>query len=255
MGYIYSAARQVILWMGDSDSYTAMAFEIIEELSPTIRELGDECLTAINNIRQANKANEDGRDPEASEKINPYSLAESFPADGNIFAPSKESVEADQSVCLPPRPEWVALAHLYSRPVFEGMWIIQELCMAKRVLVLCGVHRIQWTKVAKVAFLLESESWFDVKLELYYVKERNLYLPKVIAIRKLQLLWQMILHYEVSWTEIISSFRDFDATDPRDKIIALLGLRAEEPLIEPNYFVFNIDGINIYESHASHHLR
>lgn len=115
------------------------------------------------------------------------------------------------------------------------MWVIQELCVARKVLVLCGTHRIQWDNLAKVAYLIGNESWLDVHHQLYSAVGRKLQLTEIIQIRELQMLWQLALLDQKSWSKIITGVKNFDATDPRDKIIALLGLRTEKPLIQPDY--------------------
>jgi len=241
MREIYHAACQVILWIGESDSHTATAFEIIEELSKTIRDLREEVLDIAKNVIPRNMIGEPT--PALREQFwNAMEAAsEDFPGNEAIFIASKETIEADpEKVCLPPRTEWIALAYLYNRPVFRRIWIVQELCVATRVVVLCGAHRTEWANVAKVAYLLRSKSWLDIHLELYLQVGRKLCLQEVMTLRDLQLLHRLALLTKMSWGEVMTRTKDFKSTDPRDKIIALLGVRlpvgsATEFLFQPDY--------------------
>jgi hypothetical protein len=112
--------------------------------------------------------------------------------------------------------------------------------VANRAIALCGLHRTPWSNIAKVAYLLQHTSWFGVQLQLYHVVGRRLNLDKVTEIRDLQLLYWLAVLEKISWDEVIIRTQDFNATDPRDKIIALLGLRlpagqTREFLIQPDY--------------------
>lgn len=241
MREIYSAARQVILWIGESDSYTATAFEIVEELSKAVRELRVEVLDIAKNVIPRNMVGNPTHELYEQFWNAMEAASEDFPADGYIFIPSKETIEADpEKICLPPQTEWIALAYLYNRPVFRRIWIVQELCVAKKVVVLCGAHRTAWDNVAKVAYLLRHKSWLDVQLELYLQVGRKLSVKEVTALRDLQTLHRLTLLTEMSWREVMTRTMDFKSTDPRDKIIALLGIRlpvgsAAEFLFQPDY--------------------
>jgi hypothetical protein len=87
----------------------------------------------------------------------------------------------------------------------------------------------------KVAQLLLHNSWY-VYFQLCVEMQSELNLRNIIHIRSLQLLYQLDA-WVFSWERMITRTENFDATDPRDKIIALLGLRTGEPLILPDYSI------------------
>ncbi|KUI52702.1 Heterokaryon incompatibility protein 6, OR allele [Cytospora mali] len=59
-----------------------------------------------------------------------------------------------------PDDGWQALAGLLSRPYFKRAWIVQEVALARRLLVLCGDHVIDWEDLAATSNLLEeSRAW------------------------------------------------------------------------------------------------
>jgi hypothetical protein len=51
---------------------------------------------------------------------------------------------------------WRDLMYFFESPVWERMWIVQELALSKVIKVICGVKEIQWKVLRTVAFILTS---------------------------------------------------------------------------------------------------
>jgi Heterokaryon incompatibility protein (HET) len=54
---------------------------------------------------------------------------------------------------LPPRedPTWLALEHLYCRPWFQRLWIVQEAILAQELCVMCGTKQLQWGQLCAIS--------------------------------------------------------------------------------------------------------
>ncbi|KAL2148466.1 hypothetical protein VTH82DRAFT_2386 [Thermothelomyces myriococcoides] len=55
-----------------------------------------------------------------------------------------------------PREEWFGLGSLLSRPYFKRAWIVQEIAMAKQLLVVCGQHILRWEDLVHCSSIIET---------------------------------------------------------------------------------------------------
>ncbi|KAK4244068.1 heterokaryon incompatibility protein-domain-containing protein [Corynascus novoguineensis] len=59
-----------------------------------------------------------------------------------------------------PNDDWLALGSLLSRPYFKRAWIVQEIAMAKELLIICGEYTLHCDDLAHCSAILEtSEAW------------------------------------------------------------------------------------------------
>ncbi|KAH7403556.1 heterokaryon incompatibility protein-domain-containing protein [Cadophora sp. MPI-SDFR-AT-0126] len=105
----------------------------------------------------------------------------------------------------------VELAQLLDRKGWRRVWIIQEAVLAKKATLMCGPDEVSWAAIAKrlrdgMAFLAVQEEWRSGS-------------------------WNRTLY------DLLYTFRRCEATKPRDRIYAFLGLASDvEPLgIVPDY--------------------
>lgn len=72
--------------------------------------------------------------------------------------PSPEMLTSSPDIDLPVigSEPWIALLEFFNRPVFSRTWVIQEICVGRRVVVCCGDMEVDWKPVAAVAALLSS---------------------------------------------------------------------------------------------------
>ena len=141
--------------------------------------------------------------------------------------------------CEHPSPKWSALRSLLKRAWFERLWIVQEIIMAAgEMILLYGSSCIAWDTLAEVVVTIETNglSWLIVQSIDEVVDPAApaglLNTACVHAMKNMKNMQQPIgLQFA-----LIYCLR-FKATDPRDKIFALLGLAtdAADPVLHPNY--------------------
>ena len=121
-----------------------------------------------------------------------------------------------------PSYEWEALARLFERAYFRRIWIVQELVVSSMAVVRCGHQTIRWEHVEYIARSLLSTGWVGALKQIYGVNVT----PNFV---------QTISNCRASFNEVkggrgiplsllLSATRRFQATDVRDKIIAVVGL-------------------------------
>ena len=111
MSSIYLQADLVLIWIGEDDEDTKIAFDFVPNL---IRRFPSE----LNEI-------EDGI------KVRAMLV--------NIILPMVRS------------QAWEALSKIFSRPWFRRVWVIQEVALASRAVVCCGSHELPWEDLVKVS--------------------------------------------------------------------------------------------------------
>ncbi|TKW55313.1 Heterokaryon incompatibility protein 6, OR allele [Colletotrichum tanaceti] len=128
------------------------------------------------------------------------------------FTPATERFEG-----LDPQAGWVL-----SRQWFTRVWCVQEIVLARSSKVYIGSHSLDWIKLGVTAAWLSEQSLatdYDVPAELEGLSWDTAY--NMFDTDGLS---------EFSLLDVLVAFRDFNATDPRDKVYGLLGLVGEESL-------------------------
>ncbi|KAI1116381.1 hypothetical protein F5Y14DRAFT_407931, partial [Nemania sp. NC0429] len=116
------------------------------------------------------------------------------------------------------------LRELLARPWFRRVWILQEVANARRALLCCGTASIDARIFALSPILLEVD--LDEHLRAVFDLMPTY---SQSGQRKLQ---------DADFGSILTSFRGSEASDPRDKIFALVGLCADglaRELVRPDY--------------------
>jgi hypothetical protein len=131
------------------------------------------------------------------------------------------------------RAEGKAVYHLCERSYWRRMWIIQEIVHARKVTVLCGTKSFDWA------------NFENLYLNLKTLEDTGWFAHHAFAIAMLQssagmMLWQRA-HWQHPQTPIpdlltlIEIFREWQCTDLRDKVFALVGMANSKTAITPNY--------------------
>lgn len=131
---------------------------------------------------------------------------------------------------------------LRHRPWFRRVWVIQEIAVARKILVRCGLYEITWEALLGWWTKLEGADvvasgppggydWADVAKTL----------PRLSRTRDLvQTSWSSVA-LSPSMGELLAWHRTFQASIPRDKVHGLLGLHHHDsgalldPLLRPDY--------------------
>jgi hypothetical protein len=130
-------------------------------------------------------------------------------------------------------PHWEALTEFFSKPYFSRMWIVQEIIVPRRIdgrLLTSGSKSVTFRNLFKVATFFCQMDLRDLPAE---VERWEL----VAGMRRCCLLGQVLLSWNYCTSEklfvaLLWACRDQKATDPRDKIYALLGLFEKSQLPE-----------------------
>ena len=197
MGEIFASANNVIAWLGQPSADSNMAIDFVVTLFNAMKDL-------------------------------------------NFRGIVKTALSLCQTTgCEYPLSKWLALRNFLKRPWFERLWIVQEIIMASgEMILLCGNSSIAWDTLAKVVATIETNGLS--KLILQSIDERAdpvapaglLNTACVHAMKNMRKMQQPLgLQFA-----LIYCLR-FKATDPRDKIFALLGLATDagNPVLHPNY--------------------
>ena len=121
-----------------------------------------------------------------------------------------------------PSFEWEALAKLFERTYFRRIWVVQEIVVASNAVIRCGSLTISWEYVEYMARSLLATGWVRALKQVYGFNV----IPNFV---------QTISNIKASFSELnggrgvplsllLSASRSFQAIDPRDKIMALVGL-------------------------------
>lgn len=199
MASIYRSADVVIAWLGEEDAYTEESFALI-------RALATLCKDCRNQIKPKNMESE---------------------AFINILGPHAED------------RVWNSLRQFWRRNYFKRAWVIQEVALAKKVMVRCGVYTLDWDNIVQVSLFLTVTPWarllnsgaHEPSDREYSNHSLPLYLDANSKLDKSgernSLIYALI------------RARRFQCSDARDKVYALLGLGAdnakEKPRLRPVY--------------------
>ncbi|KAF2423016.1 HET-domain-containing protein [Tothia fuscella] len=124
-----------------------------------------------------------------------------------------------------------SLKWFFSRPWFGRLWVLQEVSSNPRVEIFCGIHILSWETVSLTAEYIAS--YPHVRAEFFSSNVLNA-----------ELMRNRVAHRRYTLPLLMSRARDFQTTNPLDKIYALLGmpqLTRLSPNIEANYFLSQTD--------------
>jgi hypothetical protein len=119
-----------------------------------------------------------------------------------------------------------AVISLFRRDYWNRVWIIQELYSAKEITIMSGKYRISWDKVQAVQDILVSRHYINDLVQLSNEEPDLKGLAFYFQIRGPRYLRLEEAHSSnlPDLYDILSKFWNTNATDPRDKVYALVGL-------------------------------
>ena len=197
MGKIFTSANNVIAWLGAPTPDSKMATDFVITLFNAIKKLASRGIV-----------------------ITARSLCQ-------------------ETGCEHPSSKWLALRNFLKRPWFERLWIVQEVIMASgEMILLCGNSSIAWDTLAKVVATIETNGLS--RLILQSINEgadpiAPAGLLNTACVHAMKNMRKMQQPLDLQFA-LIYCLR-FKATDPRDKIFALLGVATDagNPVLHPNY--------------------
>ena len=180
MDQIYAAAEQVLIWLGKHEESDHVAFQAISDLQA---HFGRKCNDSHHQFEGLN-------DPNRITFKNPMAGS----------------------------ARWAAVSALVSKKWFERVWIIQEVVMAQRALVLRRTRSIPWRELFTLIYNL-TRSRLNALLNL------NSDCPGIKTASISEMLQAAVGQNEpIELTDMLFLTRYLRATDPRDKIYSLVGI-------------------------------
>jgi hypothetical protein len=217
MPEIYSYASDVVSWLGPSSPGSRCAFEIIEKelycpQNAPKRLLGDDSLI--------------------------YSFVAS-----NDDLPSTEQLEADHNLYkhFAETVAWPALSDIIRKTYWTRMWVVQEIIVAAKSVLLCGKDTTSLEKLIKV-----GEGWVS-KSQYYTRNEKSSRFENVNhaeyqdvintwrPIEKLLEYREQFNNGKILLMELVDSFAVKECLNVRDKVYALRALSMDASSIEVDY--------------------
>ena len=130
-------------------------------------------------------------------------------------------------------PIWAALGHLLTRPYFERVWVVQEAVYARDALVVCGSKSLPWSTFLGLIQHCGNFGMHLITACILLVRQPSVETQD--AIGHLQAIWELKRNLEQKrnkesndgLTEILATHRGCKASDPRDKVLSLLGVMPE----------------------------
>lgn len=185
MGNIYRHGKQTVVWLGDANCWTSRAFKFLELVSSQVLE--------------ASKS-PDSRDQTEGEPD--YSLG-----DGGAKKPRPRHLRLVWE-SLQDNISHLSLRSVLGRPYFERAWIVQEVALSVRAVIMCGKHEIIGNHMRNGVYGLKRSSISPDQTAL--IEESFVDLQ---ANRELYCL-----------DTILSKLSYTKASEPRDKLYSALGL-------------------------------
>ncbi|KAI1376403.1 heterokaryon incompatibility protein-domain-containing protein [Hypoxylon crocopeplum] len=129
-----------------------------------------------------------------------------------------------------------AFPSIFERPWFRRVWIIQELVVSSNPVVICGSYQIPWAKLEKARAI--SQGFFDLDGQF----------DNLCTYRQIWRNPQYNLFNYVLWG------LKKNATDPRDKIYAFLGLVPNESMQIPVQVDYSLDAVRVFTNMTMRYL-
>ena len=131
---------------------------------------------------------------------------------------------------------WIALSELLRHPWFTRIWIVQEVAVARDILLIYGNGMLSWDVVHWIMRLYMSRPRSTLKSipgcptfsPTPDLSSRGI-IPNVVKTSVINDA-RSLIYIKRNWnlSEVMMSFVNYKATDPRDKVFALLGLVTDD---------------------------
>jgi hypothetical protein len=129
--------------------------------------------------------------------------------------------------------EWISLMHLFEQPWFSRVWIIQEVMLSRKLILQWGSDDISWEEISELVETLEEKSNFVLKVKIFKSSSSQGALAMISKVAGFQ------KKDNIALKDLLGLSMAHHATDPRDRVYALLGLikNSNRYGLIPNYKV------------------
>ncbi|RYP18164.1 hypothetical protein DL765_004090 [Monosporascus sp. GIB2] len=184
MGKIYGRARRTVVYLGEASFAGRIAFGVLRQMHQLYWEAA-------------------GRTPDFTD----------------LKARSSEIAIDGYDAPIPYYAALGATQALAATPWFTRMWVLQEVALARDVLMVCAPEELEWDVFEKGTLMKILLSVHDT-MSRELVSELDAALLRLIALRQ----GAARDKQDRGLLTLLSEVRSLSATDPRDKVYAILGL-------------------------------
>ncbi|KAK3381902.1 heterokaryon incompatibility protein-domain-containing protein [Podospora didyma] len=124
----------------------------------------------------------------------------------------------EMNILTYPASALASLRTLFSLPWWKRIWIVQEAVAARELLVLHGNRALPWDFLKNICNALQRNE---------FRSDANALIVRTCGYQKFKTLDNFRTHKSMLLTRLLQCTRDYGATDPRDKLYALLGMASD----------------------------
>jgi hypothetical protein len=135
-----------------------------------------------------------------------------------------------------------ALQALFARLAWKSVWRVQEVVLARRVVVLCGRVRLGWERFNEFFVHPDRNEVKGVLGRMFYTKTRRyskLSMSRFLGAQHVMELidsrYRFLRGWRPAWDSLSSKFSKLECEDPRDWVYALQGLLPGEEHVVVDY--------------------
>jgi hypothetical protein len=190
MSNIYASAANVIIWLGPEKPDTGVALKALDQIVT-------HCL---------------GKTSRNSTDLD--SIAKTVP---NVIIDDIKRCTLPTVIDPNDGSSWSSLRSFFTNPWFQRIWVVQEVGLGNKPAMIYGHQKpIKWGAVLLASIWLNSHG---AALEQYGLQtHRNMHIPCIMYIH--------IMHcWVLDPSSLLAAARQFEATELRDKIYALIAFR------------------------------
>lgn len=157
---IYRMANTVVIWLGEADADSDLVFPLCEKMIETRLDLLKDLESGLDVVmgpnrteilekmmrdakrRNADKAREEAKPEDVSDTAS--NDASPDPQAPEVDGPIVDAADEEVDVSDASDEEISAFLRLIARPWFTRCWVLQEVCLAKDAILVCGTQSIDW---------------------------------------------------------------------------------------------------------------
>ena len=209
MREIYQHARNVVIWLGDAevDRFWKTEPDELQNMEEDAPKSLNETLKSVESLTD-NLIELSHREP--SLVLGPLNM-------GSYGSPTKHDLR------------WRALSRVLRKPWFSRMWILQEVAVSKYAVIHYGQEKMPWQRLSQLLSLIEK----SLPLRLWFLTQCEAAWAAICSVSTIEFLRSSTCF---DFLDVLNLARDQEATDPRDKVFAVLGFcdQSTESIV-PNY--------------------
>lgn len=205
MGSIYSRASRVVAWLGWQSSCDGSAHEGDRD-EKAMNEISAEA--AVEYIREfagafSRWSKMEGGVVERKSRV--QQLSQYSFLDSRMYDMLQ--------VRRPAREMWAAIAQLLRRAWFGRAWIVQEVVLAKSLILVCGSQSLPWDDLLQLWDFLEDSGWGNKLIQSGKTGTQMLPMSRVGTFAKMR---QLRHHIESEWQEYVALQGESPSLDQRE---------------------------------------